>query len=582
MAWYSWRDTNPAGVRNPDIFYKTSQDNGATWSPDTPFTRFVGGDFDPHITALSGGVPALVWHSDRAGNNDIWYGVIGLMEDVSPPPILRSVTHRPFPNPNSNDAVTVTAEALDETGIAGVELVWSIDGVSTGDLPMFDDGAHGDGLSGDGTYGAEIGPFPVGTQVEYQVRATDTAGNTVQEPRPPNSLRSLEPFVAASALLLVFDDMNSSGHDAFYRNALNALGLPFDFWDGSLRGYVDLPTLNQYLNGLVIWAMPDSGFIFDDQAQANLASFLDAGGNLFISGQDLYRLQWEGPTFYRDYLHSSNADWCVGVRDVRGVPGDIIGDGLSFRIQGGDGANNQGCPQVVNPVAPALPVFNYVDLQEAAALPTSPPSSAGQLIEGAGLEPLSAGSVEEPTLEPYVPQEQLGQGVPGEGGAGSEVGALSHIRSGIAALRVDTGTYKLVYLAFGFEAIDSRSMREEVMRRVLGTLALGSISGTVNLQGRADYGGAKVYLVGTNMSSFTEADGSFVLRAVPEGVYDVEVTLPTYLTARKSGIEVRREETTGLPPLNLKGGDFNMDGKVNLLDLIMLSRNFGMTESEWK
>ena len=83
------------------------------------------------------------------------------------------------------------------------------------------------------------------------------------------------------------------------------------------------------------------------------------------------------------------------------------------------------------------------------------------------------------------------------------------------------------------------------------------------------------------MSTLTKPDGSFVLLAVPEGEYEVEVTLPTYLTAKKSGIKVTQGGVTELPPLLLYGGDLNMDGKVNLLDLAFLTRNFNMTESGW-
>jgi hypothetical protein len=36
-----------------------------------------------------------------------------------------------------------------------------------------------------------------------------------------------------------------------------------------------------------------------------------------------------------------------------------------------------------------------------------------------------------------------------------------------AALRVDTGTYKLVYFGFGFEGINSQADRDEVMKRIL-------------------------------------------------------------------------------------------------------------------
>ena len=39
-----------------------------------------------------------------------------------------------------------------------------------------------------------------------------------------------------------------------------------------------------------------------------------------------------------------------------------------------------------------------------------------------------------------------------------------------AGLRVDTGTYKVVYFAFGFEAINSAADRQAVMERVLNWL----------------------------------------------------------------------------------------------------------------
>jgi hypothetical protein len=37
-------------------------------------------------------------------------------------------------------------------------------------------------------------------------------------------------------------------------------------------------------------------------------------------------------------------------------------------------------------------------------------------------------------------------------------------------VRVDTGTYRVVYFAFGFEAINSSAERAEIMRRVLSEL----------------------------------------------------------------------------------------------------------------
>ena len=116
------------------------------------------------LTASASGDLALVWASPRSVNYDIWYGIIGRLEDVSPPPHVQFATHKPYPNPDSDDAVTITARVLDETGIASAELVWSVGGVSTADLTMHDDGQHGDTVSGDGIYGVQLAPLPSGYQ----------------------------------------------------------------------------------------------------------------------------------------------------------------------------------------------------------------------------------------------------------------------------------------------------------------------------------------------------------------------------------------------------------------------------------
>jgi hypothetical protein len=49
-------------------------------------------------------------------------------------------------------------------------------------LAMLDDGAHGDGLAGDGVFGAFIPVMPGGTNVSYSITATDNAGGTTTAP----------------------------------------------------------------------------------------------------------------------------------------------------------------------------------------------------------------------------------------------------------------------------------------------------------------------------------------------------------------------------------------------------------------
>ena len=137
-----------------------------------------------------------------------------------------------------------------------------------------------------------------------------------------------------------------------------------------------------------------------------MRTYLDNGGSLFITGQDIgYYLERYDSTglFYRDYLHAQYVQDDSRIDTLSGMPGDPVGGGLTITIDGGSGANNQYWPDEIEAMFPAVPVFTY----------------------------------------------ELGR---------------------VGALRVDTGTYKVVYFGFGFEGINSRTARDNVMKRVLDWL----------------------------------------------------------------------------------------------------------------
>ncbi|MBN2505174.1 MAG: lamin tail domain-containing protein [Verrucomicrobia bacterium] len=96
-------------------------------------------------------------------------------------PLIVDVQHAPVV-PTSGDPVTITARILDESA-AGVSVILSNRNASTtappefSGLPMADDGQHGDGLAGDGVYGAVLSPMTHGTVIEFFVWASDGAGN---------------------------------------------------------------------------------------------------------------------------------------------------------------------------------------------------------------------------------------------------------------------------------------------------------------------------------------------------------------------------------------------------------------------
>ena len=436
---------------NWDIWYKTSDDGGTTWSADQQCTQFNGDDLDPGLAALPGDQVALVWSSDRAVNYDIWFGIIGVHGDVNPPPHLDSIEHDPRPNPDSNDTVTIRADVSDETGIASVILKWWVDGAPQADLTMYDDEAHDDYDADDGWYGVQIGPFSVGTIVEYQAEIADLDGNIILAPQYPMWFESLEPFVRTADILFVPD---YGGYDtgwfrSYYEDALETQGYQYDVWDTGKRGEIDSVTLNQYTYGAVVWAVPEWGYVTDggSSSQANLQAYLDNGGKLFISGQDIGYYSGES-TFFSDYLHATFVQDDTDLYGLNGASGDPISDGLYLGISGGDGANNQYFPSEIDPIAPAVSIFTY------------DPSAARALGEPTLTEEVRAKP--EPGLEePYAERDRK----PKKPREGVELQGI--VSSGTGAIRVDTGAYKAVYFSFGFEAINSAADRKLVMERVL-------------------------------------------------------------------------------------------------------------------
>ena len=437
LLWYDYR----SGYS--DIWYWPST------SEPQQFTRFVGSDYSPAAAGLSSGELAIVWRSDRSANFDIWYGVIGRLEDVNPPPYLNWAENDPQ-GPWVDQTVTVRASASDESGVSHVQLVWWEDGTPQPNLPMYDDGNHDDYGINDGVYGVQIGPFPfIGTVIEYQIQVTDIGGNTVIAPQSPFRFEVQEPFVKTADILLVADNPGYGDGDIhYYTDALENGNYDYDVWEIDQRGNIPGDTINQYMDGIVIWSTPDWGYIGFEETMNNLAFYLDNGGKLFISGQNIGSdIGWS--SFYQDYLHAQFVQDDIGLYGLYSV---LPVGPMNLSISGSYGANNQYAPDEIDPIAPAEPIFIY---DPAATI------EAGlrfQMDETARMAQYNMSSTRE--LGNISAKDTL---LPAEMGIGTS-GSSS---SGTGALRVDTVTYRLVYFAFGFEAINSASDRATVMDNVL-------------------------------------------------------------------------------------------------------------------
>jgi hypothetical protein len=101
---------------------------------------------------------------------------------------------------------------------------------------------------------------------------------------------------------------------------------------------------------LLIWQVGLSYPTLDADDRVFLTEHLDNGGSLFLTGQDIgWELNTEAPAWYHDYLHANYIRDDTNIYYLNGVAGDPISDGLVLHIQGGDGANNQAYPDEIAP-----------------------------------------------------------------------------------------------------------------------------------------------------------------------------------------------------------------------------------------
>jgi len=200
--------------------------------------------------------------------------------------------------------------------------------------------------------------------------------------------------------VLLVDDDGGETYEDYFTDALEQSGYTFGVLK-RLEGGLPTGALQNF--PIVVWNIGWSFPTLDAQDRETLGTFLDAGGSLFISGQDIgYDLNDQGGEayqWYQDYLHAIYVSDDTDNYTLDGVAGDPVSGGIDLVIQGGDGADNQEYPSDIDPADGSTTVIWSYDTE----------------------------------------------------------------RNG--AVRADNGTSRVIYLAFGFEAIDNADDRREVMQR---------------------------------------------------------------------------------------------------------------------
>ncbi len=170
---------------------------------------------------------------------------------------------------------------------------------------------------------------------------------------------------SADSVLLIDDD-GGKNLEQYYNTSLKYSGFSGSdrcYWETSERGLPDHETLEE--NQTVIWFTGDESTPLNSSERANLKSFLDAGGDLFVTGNRIGDI--DGEVLYDNYFHADTQAQGSGIFNLKGVKGDPITDDLNLntRSLNGDRANygkddlSEDHPEVITPQGDAEGIFLY-------------------------------------------------------------------------------------------------------------------------------------------------------------------------------------------------------------------------------
>jgi len=163
------------------------------------------------------------------------------------------------------------------------------------------------------------------------------------------------------AHLLLVDNDSLSHWESYYVSTFDTLGLSYCTWRRQIRGPIPISKLPEFQENLLIWYTGlTRRATLDASDMDSLSRFLDSGGRLFITGQDIGQ-ELALTQFYQDRLHARLVDTTALLYYAFGNHADSLG-ALFGQTQtaGTQGANDQTSRDVIAPDSLAH-AFLYYD-----------------------------------------------------------------------------------------------------------------------------------------------------------------------------------------------------------------------------
>jgi hypothetical protein len=188
-------------------------------------------------------------------------------------------------------------------------------------------------------------------ELPYPITYRDSAVVT------PDTITGFDFHIDPATLLLVNRDVNAH-YSQYYTHNLDSLEVTYVLWEVQNQGLPPFTVIDAFATRSIIWFSGDTEFnTITPEEQDSLITFLNEGGNLFLTGQTIAE-ELGSSILLNNYVHAdfiSNTNANI----LLGIAGDTISTGLNVYIVGGE-PNNQISQELLAPLSGADSVFKYL------------------------------------------------------------------------------------------------------------------------------------------------------------------------------------------------------------------------------
>ncbi|MBU0520230.1 T9SS type A sorting domain-containing protein [bacterium] len=163
-------------------------------------------------------------------------------------------------------------------------------------------------------------------------------------------------FELIAAPILLVDDDGGEGYESYYSVPLLASGFDAYRWNTALNGE---PESELNLFSAVIWFTGnETTESLTSSEQMILEEYLDAGGNLLLTGQNIAET-CDGSDLLSDYLGAALETGNAYQQQVAGIIGDPVTNGMLLSFPGAGGAGNQTSTDAITITGPGIMAMEY-------------------------------------------------------------------------------------------------------------------------------------------------------------------------------------------------------------------------------